>query len=116
VRPPVDSSTVCATARFCDACFVDTTCWQPVSEHGTLETFTILTTSFPGLPEPPLVVGYVKLDGASTAVLNFVEGIDLTNFDDAGAWLLTKPRVRVEFKDVGVGRITDFSFVLEDPR
>ena len=39
---------------FCDACFVETTDWVEVSQHGTLETFTILTTSFPGLPEPPL--------------------------------------------------------------
>lgn len=98
---------------FCDACFVDTTEWRAVSEHGTLEAFTILTSSFPGLPEPPLVVGYVKLDGASTAVLNFVKGIDLTDFDEAGAQLLTQPRVRLQFKEECEGRITDFYFVIE---
>lgn len=99
---------------FCDTCFVDTTDWREVSGFGTLETFTILTTSFPGLPEPPLVVGYVKLDGAATAVLNFVQGIDLTDFDAAGEVLLTQPRVRVQFKEECEGRITDFYFVIED--
>jgi hypothetical protein len=99
---------------FCDACFVETTDWVQVSSHGTLETFTILTTSFPGLPEPPLVVGYVALDGASTAVLNFVEGIDLTDPDAAGAALLRRPRVTARFKDSCEGRITDFVFTLDD--
>jgi uncharacterized protein len=99
---------------FCDACFVETTDWVEVSQHGTLETFTILTTSFPGLPEPPLVVGYVLLEGASSAVLNFVGGIDLTDPDAAGAVLLRHPRVTAQFKDVCHGRITDFVFALDE--
>jgi uncharacterized OB-fold protein len=100
---------------FCDACFVETAEWKQVSDQGTLETFTILTSSFPGLPEPPVIVGYVRLDGASSAVLNFVDGVDLGDFDAAGAILLRQPRVRVRFKETCEGRITDFSFVLEDP-
>jgi uncharacterized OB-fold protein len=100
---------------FCDACFVPTADWVEVSPHGTLETFTILTTSFPGLPEPPLVVGYVALDGASTAVLNFVTGIDLADPDAAGAALLRRPRVTARFKDACEGRITDFVFTLDGP-
>jgi uncharacterized protein len=100
---------------FCDACFVETSEWVEVSPHGTLETFTILTTSFPGLPEPPLVVGYVMLDGASSAVLNFVDGIDLADPDAAGAALLRRPAVTARFKDAGEGRITDFVFTLDEP-
>jgi uncharacterized OB-fold protein len=98
---------------FCDTCFVATTEWRDVSNTGTLEAFTILTGSFPGLPDPPFVVGYVMLDGASTAILNFVEGIDLTDADAAGAILLRRPRVRVRFKAEGEGRITDFVFALD---
>jgi uncharacterized OB-fold protein len=99
---------------FCDACFVATDDWVQVSDHGTLETFTILTSSFPGLPEPPLVVGYVMLDGATSAVLNFVSGIDLSDLDAAGMSLLGKPRVTVRFKEACEGRITDFSFILDE--
>jgi uncharacterized OB-fold protein len=98
---------------FCDACFVETTDWVEVSPHGTLETFTILTSSFPGLPDPPLVVGYVMLEGASSAVLNFVDGVDLTDTDAAGAALLLRPQVTARFKDVCEGRITDFAFILD---
>jgi uncharacterized protein len=100
---------------FCDACFTETTEWIEVGPHGTLETFTILTTAFSGLPEPPLVVGYVRLDGAASAVLNFVEGIDLSDPDQAGAALLRQPRVTARFKDVCEGRITDFTFTLDEP-
>jgi uncharacterized protein len=97
--------------KFCDACFVDTTEWREVGLEGVLETFTILTSSIPGSPEPPFVVGYVTLDGASTALLNFVEGVNLDDLDAAGASLLHKPRVRVVFDDEPQGRITDFRFV-----
>ena len=100
---------------FCDACFAETAEWIEVSPHGTLETFTILATSFPGLPEPPLVVGYVRLDGATSAVLNFVEGIDLSDPDQAGMALLRQPRVTARFKEVCEGRITDFTFALDEP-
>jgi uncharacterized OB-fold protein len=100
---------------FCDACFVEIDDWREVGTEGTLDTFTILTTSFPGLPDPPTVVGYVTLDGASSAVLNAVHGVDLTDFDAAGAFLLTQPRVRVEFTEKPEGRITDFAFHLVTP-
>jgi hypothetical protein len=100
---------------FCDACFTETADWIEVSPHGTLETFTIVTMSFPGLPDPPLVVGYVRLDGATSAVLNFVDGIDLSDPDRAGAALLRQPRVTARFKDKCEGRITDFTFTLDEP-
>jgi uncharacterized protein len=98
--------------KFCDACFVVTTEWREVSLDGVLETFTILTSSIPGSPEAPFVVGYVTLDGASSALLNFVEGVDLTDLDAAGDSLLHKPRVHVVFADSPQGRITDFRFAL----
>lgn len=101
---------------FCDACFVATGEWREVGPEGTLDTFTILTTSFPGLPEPPIVVGYVTLEGASSAVLNAVLGVDLADLDKAGAFLLTQPRVRVEFTGEPQGRITDFAFRLLETR
>lgn len=95
---------------FCDACFVEIDEWREVATVGRLETFTILTTAFPGLPEPPVVVGYVTLDGADTAVLNAITGVDLSDIDRAGEFLLSLPRMRVAFKDECQGRITDFTF------
>jgi uncharacterized OB-fold protein len=98
---------------FCDACFVETPELVDVGQSGTLEAFTILSSSFPGLPDPPVVVGYVLLEGASSAVLNFVDGVDLSDIDVAGARLLRRPKVRVRFRDRCEGRITDFAFVLD---
>jgi len=98
---------------FCDACFVDTTEWVEVGQRGRLETFTILATKFPGLPDPPVVIGYVTPEGASTALLNFVLGIDLGDIDAAAEKLLGRPWVNVRFRDQLEGRITDFFFEVE---
>lgn len=97
---------------FCDACMERTTDWEEVGPEGTLETFTIITAAFPGLPKPPIIMAYVTLDGADTALINLVHGLDLTNIDAAAAKLNSLPRVRVEFVDDPQGRITDFSFRL----
>lgn len=61
-----------------------------------------------------MVIGYVTLTGASTALLNFIEGIDLTDVNVAATRLLTQPAVRVRFRDQREGRITDFFFELAD--
>ena len=83
---------------------------------GRIETFTILATKFHGLPDPPAVIGYVTLDGASTAILNYVQGVPLDDLDAAGKQLLGQPRVRVRFHPQPEGRITDFHFeVTDDP-
>lgn len=95
---------------FCDACMEKTTDWREVGPEGTLETFTIITAAFPGLPKPPIVMAYVTLDGADTALINLVHGLDLSDIGAAAKKLNQLPRVRVEFVKEPTGRITDFSF------
>jgi uncharacterized protein len=97
---------------FCDACYVATSDWQEVGPEGRLEMFTIIGTKFPGLPDPPFVIAYVTLDGADTAVINYVTGVDLGDLDRAAAFLMTRPRVRATFAAARQGRITDFHFAL----
>ena len=97
---------------FCDACMERTTDWVEVGPEGTLETFTIITTAFPGLPKPPIVMAYVTLDGADTALINLVLGEDLSDIEAAAKRLNSLPRVAVKFIDDPKGRITDFSFEL----
>jgi uncharacterized OB-fold protein len=97
---------------YCDACMVRTDEWEAVGPEGTLETFTIITAAFPGLPKPPILMAYVTLDGADTALINLVHGTDLTDFDVAAKKLNQLPRVKVEFVNDPKGRITDFSFRL----
>lgn len=97
---------------YCDACYVETGDWEEVALEGTIEAFAIIEAQFPGLPEPPLAIGFVTLDGADSAILNFVEGIDLADVDRAGARLFEETRVKVVFADRPEGRITDFHFEL----
>jgi len=97
---------------FCDACFKRTAGWVPVGPEGTLETFTIITAAFPGLPEPPIVMAYVTMDGADTALVNVVHGVDLNDIGAAAAQLQRQPRIRAHFIEEPQGRITDFSFAL----
>ena len=96
---------------YCDACYLETSPeWEEVGSTGTIEAFTILSTQFPGLPEPPLAIAFVTLDGADSAILNFVEGVDLSNEAAAGEFFFANDRVKVVFSDERAGRITDFHF------
>lgn len=97
---------------YCDACYVETGDWEQVGDTGTLDAFAIIQAQFPGLPEPPLVIGFVTLDGADSAILNFVRGVDLSDPEAAGERLLSDTRVDVKFAEEPQGRITDFHFVL----
>jgi uncharacterized protein len=109
-RCPSCERLVIPARSYCDACYVEMGDWEPVAEIGTIEAFTILTTAFPGLPQPPLVIAFVTLDGADSAILNFVEGVDLADEDAAGKYLFANDRVRVVFSEQRAGRITDFHF------
>ncbi|MCW2737956.1 Zn-ribbon domain-containing OB-fold protein [Nocardioides sp.] len=100
---------------FCDACFARTDEWVEVGPEGVLETFTIITAQFPGLPKPPVVMAYVTLDGADTALVNLVKGLDVTDLQQATDLLQSTPRVRCVFKDEPEGRITDVHFELLVP-
>lgn len=108
------SGRVLVPARsFSDAEYELTTDWVETGPGGVLEVFTIVGTKFPGLPDPPFVLGYVTLDGADTAILNYVSGVNLTDLDAAARILMTRPRVTAVFKEEREGRITDFHFKVE---
>lgn len=112
VRCPKCSRVLVPARSFCDVCFERTEEWVQVSNEGKLETFTIVTAAFPGLPEPPIVMAYVTLDGADTALINVVLGLDVGDIEATAQVLQSQPRVRAEFVDEPTGRITDFHFRL----
>jgi uncharacterized OB-fold protein len=114
-RCPKCQRVIVPARSFCDACYVATEEWVEVGTSGSVDNFTIVGTKFPGLPDPPFVIAYVTLDGADTAIVNHVSGLDLSNLDKAGEKLLQRPRVRSIFSDQREGRITDFHFEIETP-
>lgn len=99
---------------FCEICFVPMDDLEPVGPGGVLQAFTIVQAAFAGMPKPPYVVAYVQLDGASTSVVNFLTGQDLSDVAAAGAALEIGSRVRTVFS-ANEGKMTDFHFELESP-
>ena len=86
--------------------------WIEAGLEGVIEAATIVTAEFENLPTPPYAIAYVRLDGVSTAIINFVRGLDLSNVERAAERLKPGTRVQVQFKDDPEGRITDFHYVL----
>jgi uncharacterized OB-fold protein len=86
--------------------------WVEAGANGTVEAATIVTAAFDNLPPPPYAIAYVRLDGVSTAMVNFVRNMDLSDVPTAAAKLKPGTRVRVQFVDQPEGKITDFHYVL----
>lgn len=98
---------------YCERTFQPCDSWVEAGLEGTIEAATIISAAFENLPPPPYAIAYVRLDGVDTALLNFVRGLDLSDLPTAAARLQPGARVRVVFKDVPEGRITDFHYELK---
>lgn len=97
---------------FCDRDFCEIDGWVEVANEGTIELFTIVYHRIRGLPEPPYAIAYVRPDGADTALVNFIQGTDLTDLAAALTHIAIGKRVHVRFREERVGRMTDFYFEL----
>ncbi|HWO37435.1 MAG TPA: Zn-ribbon domain-containing OB-fold protein [Candidatus Acidoferrum sp.] len=97
---------------YCERSFDPCDEWVEAGLEGVIEAATIVSAQFENLPKPPYAIAYVRLDGVSTALINFVRGMDLSNVEHAAQRLNPGTRVRVEFIDNPQGRITDFHYVL----
>lgn len=96
---------------FCDRCHVETDEWVEVAPQGRLEMFTIVCEPFKGMGvEPPYVLAYALLDGADTAVVGYLKGIDLSDVGKAAESLGTGTPLQVRFRDEPAGMVTDFWF------
>jgi uncharacterized OB-fold protein len=112
-RCPTCKRTLVPARSFCDRCHVETGEWVEVELRGTLEMFTIVCEPFKGmLVDPPYVLAYALLEGADTAVVGYLKGVDLSDIDAAGAGLKTGTRIDVKFTDAPAGIVTDFWFEL----
>ena len=97
---------------YCERSFAPCDGWVEAGLVGTVEAATIVTAAFENLPAPPYAIAYVRLDGVSTAMVNFVRGLDLADVPAAAAKLHPGARVRVVFAGRCEGRITDFHYEL----
>ncbi len=99
---------------YCESSFEPCDGWVEAGHEGVIEAATIVTAKFDNLPEPPYAIAFVRLDGVTTAMVNFVKGEDLSDVPAAIARLKPGTRVAVRFKDDPEGRITDFHYVRLD--
>ena len=97
---------------FCERCFVNSDEWVEVGLEGTIDAFTITMEKWPGNPDPPFAVAYVRLDGADTAMLNYVKGLDFSDLNATAKSLAIGNRVKVVFEEGREGKITDFQYLL----
>ncbi len=95
---------------YCDRCSVETTDWVDVSDEGVIEMMTVVYEPFKGLPDPPYAIAYVSLDGASTALLGYVRGVELSDVVAATSALAIGTRVKVHFAAQPKGQVTDYWF------
>jgi uncharacterized OB-fold protein len=97
---------------YCERSFEKCEEWVEAGLEGTIEAATIVTAAFDNLPPPPYAIAYVRLDGVSTAMVNFVRGLDLSDVPAAAARLAPGTRIKVRFVDAPQGRVTDFHYEL----
>lgn len=97
---------------FCERSFEKCDGWVEAGCEGVIEASTIVVRGFEGSRQPPIAVAFVRLDGVHSAIANYIEGVDLSDTEQAMERIRPGARVRVEFVAEPQGRVTDFFFVL----
>jgi uncharacterized OB-fold protein len=113
-RDPASGRVLVPPRSFSDRDHVATTDWVEVGHEGVIEMFTIVYEPFHNLPDPPYALAYVTLDGADTALVGYVRGLDLSDQRSAVAALRIGTRVAVRFAEQPTGTALDYWFELAD--
>jgi uncharacterized protein len=96
---------------YCERTFQKCDGWVEAALEGVIESSTIVVRGYEGKRKAPMAIAFVRLDGIDTAIANYVDGVDLSDFDAAMKAIAPGKRVHVMFAQERFGRITDFTFV-----
>lgn len=105
-----DGRVIVPPRSFDDQTLTRTSDWVEIGLEGSIEMSTVVYEPFRGLPEPPYAIAYVLLDGADTALVGYVRGVDLTQQQAAVDAVKIGTRVRVAFADEATGTAADYWF------
>ena len=94
---------------YCERSFERCDGWVDAGPVGVIEASTIVVRGFEGKRKPPVAIAFVRLDNTDSAIANYVDGLDLSDYDRAMTRIAPGKRVRVAVVDKPEGRITDFS-------
>src|SRR5450432_194325 len=92
---------------YCERSFEKCDAWVEAGLEGVIESSTLVVRGFEGKRKPPVAIAFVRLDGTDSAIGNYVDGLDLSDYDAAMQKLAPGKRVRAEFIATREGRITD---------
>lgn len=99
---------------YCERSFAPCDSWVEAGHEGMIEASTIVVRGFEGKRPPPVAIAFVRLDGVDSAIVNYVDGVDLSDYEAAMKRLAPGKRVRAVFLPEREGRVTDFSFYCID--
>jgi hypothetical protein len=80
---------------YCERSFELCDGWVEAGQESVIEASTIVTAAFDNLPPPPYAIAYARLDGISTALINFIREIDLSDASRAAELIKPGTPVRV---------------------
>ena len=90
--------------KTCPLCFIKEMGWVELSGRGTIESYTVARRQLAALKKKaPVIFGLIRLDGADTAILHHIGGID------PGAVKIGL-RVRAHFAAKRSGTIEDIDY------
>lgn len=110
-RKTVEGRVIVPPRAYDDRTHTETGEWVEVGNEGVVEMFTIVYEPFRGLPAPPYALAYALLDGADTALVGYVKGLDLTDSAKAAAEI-KRARVVVKYAEEPTGTAADYWFEL----
>jgi uncharacterized protein len=107
------TATKCGTCRkvflpprkICPICFTENTEWVNVSDEGIVVTFSIARRQFASIPKDrkvPVIWALVKIDGADTAILHYLNEVKPAD-------VTIGMRVKAVFAESRTGGIRDIS-------
>lgn len=109
-----DGRVIVPPRSFDDATMTRATEWVKVGLTGTVEMSTVVYEPFKGLPAPPYAIGYVLLEGADTALVGYIRGVELADQAKAIEAIKIGTRVKVVFADEPTGTAADYWFEPEE--
>ena len=90
--------------KVCPLCFTENAEWVEVADEGSLQSYTVCRRQLASLPrEAPVIFGLIRLDGADTALLHYLDEVDPEQ-------IRIGMRVRARFADQRTGGIGDIAY------
>lgn len=114
-RCPDCARTFVPPQAYCEACFVRTDEWLELPAEGVVEAFTVAWQGFRGGPQPPYAIAAIRLDGADTLLMHYVQGLDLSDPDAVRGQLPAGTRVRAVWSAERTGQILDIAHFEKAP-